>query len=95
MRVLPFSESADLQAYGCSGALQGAISDFGTDITFQKVAGKLQEHYGLVVPVSAIRQITERYEAEIAKQQPRALRQAVDIVIAQNSDEVADLGKCL
>lgn len=39
--------------------LQRIITDFGADIAFGQVPAKLQEHYGIEMPVSTIRQVTE------------------------------------
>ncbi len=39
--------------------LQRVIADFGADHAFAQVPTKLQEHYGIQIPVSTIRKITE------------------------------------
>lgn len=43
---------------GYSGPLQRAMTDFGADESFEKAVGKLKEHYGVDVPVSAVREVT-------------------------------------
>lgn len=43
--------------------------DFGADVSFGKAAQKLQEHYGLEVPVSTIQAITKRRAAEMKQAQ--------------------------
>jgi len=49
--------------------LQRAITDFGADDPFASAARKLREHYGIEVPVSIIRSITEKHgEAMLARQ---------------------------
>ena len=48
--------------------LQLAITDFGADQPFGQVNTKLQEHYGIDVPVSTIRFITERHGKAIFEQ---------------------------
>lgn len=45
--------------------LQRAITDFGADVVFHKIPGKLLEHYGISVPVSSSRVITERHAEKI------------------------------
>ena len=56
----------------CSEALQRAITDFGADDPFAGASAKLREHYGIEIPVSTIRALTEKHgEAMWAKQQPR------------------------
>lgn len=41
------------------------MTDFGADEAFAGAAAKLQEHYGIEVPVSAVRGFTERHGAAI------------------------------
>lgn len=58
-----------MECRGCSPALQRAITDFGADDPFAGAAGKLKEHYGIDLPVSTIRMITEKHgEALWARQ---------------------------
>ena len=80
--IRPFSESAEVQCRECSKALQRAIVDFGADDPFAGASGKHKEHYGIDVPVSTIRAVTEKHgEAMWAKQKsgsawPELLREA-------------------
>lgn len=46
---------------GYSLPLQRAITDFGADIPFGRVADKLREHYGIDIPLSAAATITQRH----------------------------------
>jgi hypothetical protein len=39
--------------------LQRVVTDLGTDLAFAQAAGKLQEHYGVILSPSTIRQVTE------------------------------------
>ena len=66
----PFSHSAEVECRGCSIPLQRAITDFGADDPFAGGASaKLREHYGIDVPVSVIRAVTEKHgEAILASQ---------------------------
>lgn len=68
--IRPFSESAEVDCRGCSMPLQQAIVDFGADDPFARAAAaKLKEHYGIELPASAIRAITEKHgEAILATQ---------------------------
>jgi len=67
----PFSEAAEVECRGCSEALQRALTDFGADDSFATAAAKLSEHYGIEVPVSTIRTLTEKHgEAMRARQKP-------------------------
>ena len=67
----PFSASAEVVCRGCSPALQRAMTDFGADGPFAAAAAKLREHYGIDVPVSAVRAITEQHGAAMLAGQPR------------------------
>lgn len=69
----PFCESAGVSCRGYSLGLQRALSDFGADVAFGKVPQKLQEHYGIAVPVSAAQTITEQHAA-VMKTQPAVLQ---------------------
>ena len=53
----------------CSPALKRAITDFGADDPFAGAATKLKEHYGIDIPVSTIRTITENQGQLILFQQ--------------------------
>lgn len=69
----PFSERAGVRCRKYSRPLQRAITDFGVEESFARAAGRLQEHYGIKVPVSAIRDITEAHAlaaAQFAVQHP-------------------------
>ena len=57
----PFCESAEVECRGYSLALQRTMTDFGADGAFGGAAVKLKEHYGIEVPVSAIRGFTEEH----------------------------------
>jgi uncharacterized protein UPF0236 len=45
------------------------MTDFGADEAFAGAAAKLKEHYGMVVPVSAVRGITEEQGATVLAQE--------------------------
>lgn len=57
----PFSQAAEVQCRGYSQPLQRRITDFGSDEAFGKVNDKLTEHYGIRIPASAARNITEKH----------------------------------
>lgn len=60
-----------MECRGCSPALQRAITDFGADDPFSGAAGKLKEHYGIAIPVSTVRVVTEKHgEAMLVRQSP-------------------------
>jgi hypothetical protein len=61
----PFSRGAGIKPRGYSKPLQRRITDYGADVPFGKVAAKLKEHYGIEVPPSSVRVITESHAAQI------------------------------
>lgn len=67
--VRPFSQSAQVCCRGYSQPLQRAIVDFGADAAFAVVSQKIKEHYGIEVPTSAARQITEGHGEAVLKRQ--------------------------
>lgn len=87
--------------------LQRALTDFGADVAFCQVPGKVKEHYGIEVAVSTIRRITERHarafyeKAELRQAQPIAGSTAVVIAemdggmvpVVEGNPEVPDKRK--
>ena len=69
----PFLLFAQVAQRGYSTPLQRRITDFGADVPFGKVNEKLQEHYGLKLPESAIRSITLNHANQIKIQLNRQL----------------------
>jgi len=63
--VRPFSASAEISCREYSLPLQRVITDFGADVPFHKVPSKLTEHYGISVPISSSRVITEKHAEKI------------------------------
>jgi hypothetical protein len=62
------------------------MTDFGADLAFGQVPAKLQEHYGIAVPGSAVRTITEAHASHIhAQEQLQATVSAQEVtwVIAE------------
>ena len=64
-RFRPFSESIGVSPRSYSRCLQRVICDFGSDHAFGTVNKKLQEHYGITMPSSSARSITEHHAQEI------------------------------
>lgn len=50
---------------GCSRPLQRVVTDFGADVAFAQVEDKLVEHYGILLPESTIRRLTESHAQNI------------------------------
>ncbi len=65
----PFCRSAGVSCRGYSQPLQRRMTDFGADLAFGQVPAKLKEHYGIEVPGSAVRTITEAHASHIHAQE--------------------------
>lgn len=63
--VRPFVNQAKVRHRGCSRPLQRVITDFGADVSFAQVEDKLVEHYGIMLPESTIRRVTELHAQRI------------------------------
>jgi len=64
----PFSQSAGVKNCGYSSPLQRCLTDFGADESFAHAVQKVQEHYGITVPVSAVQRITEYHAGKMLDQ---------------------------
>lgn len=47
--------------------MQRIITDFGSDVPFNKISKKLKEHYGIEVPASSAQNITEKHARQIKR----------------------------
>lgn len=66
----PFCTVASVQPRGSSRRLQRALTDFGADHAFAAAAAKMQEHYGVNVPVERARTVTLHHAHVLAKLPP-------------------------
>ncbi len=66
--VRPFCQSARVSCRSYSIPLQRIITDFGADVPFGRIPQKLQEHYGITVPVSSAQKITQEHAARVLQQ---------------------------
>lgn len=73
------------------------MTDFGADDSFAKASAKMEEHYGIIVPVSAMRTITERH-AEVIKTIPLKttlpLLDGKDCIIAETDGTMIPIVDC-
>ena len=65
----PLCRAAGVHCRGYSEPLQRRMTDFGADLAFGQVPSKLKEHYGIEVPSSAVRSITEAQARAIHAQE--------------------------
>jgi Uncharacterised protein family (UPF0236) len=66
-----FATAAEVACRGYSLGLQRALTDFGADEPFATAAAKVREHYGITVPVSAVRTVTEAHGTAMRAAQPQ------------------------
>ncbi|HWH71452.1 MAG TPA: ISKra4 family transposase [Candidatus Sulfotelmatobacter sp.] len=62
----PFCQNREVVPRGYSRRLQRVLTDFGADDSFSAAAAKVQEHYRIEVPVSAVRRHTLQHGRKIA-----------------------------
>jgi hypothetical protein len=62
----PFCRQAGVQHRGYSRRLQRVLTDFGAEVSFARAVARVREHYGIDVPVEAVRQQTLRHGQAIA-----------------------------
>ena len=83
----PFVEAAEVHCRGYSLPLQRRIVDFGAEVTFEQVPARVQEHYGIEVPSSAVRAITEGHAEQLYEQESLAtvvpVQAGVAMVVAE------------
>lgn len=74
-----------MKCRGYSRRLQRVITDFGADVSFGRVPQKLKEHYGIEVPISAARAVTQEHgEAMLGQELIRELgKGGARLVIAE------------
>lgn len=63
-----------MQPRGTSRRLQRALTDFGADHAFATAVKKVQEHYGVSVPVERVRTVTLHHAHALAAQAPQSVR---------------------
>lgn len=83
----PFCEAAEITCRGCSLPLERRITDFGADDSFEKASKKLQEHYGIIIPISTVRTVTFKHGIDIKEsttlQTEMPIKSEIDCMIAE------------
>jgi hypothetical protein len=67
----PFAVSAGVGSHKYSELLERILTDFGSDVPFNRVPAKLKEHYGIDIPCSAPRSTTLKHAAAIRNLQEK------------------------
>lgn len=81
--VRPFCEQARVRPRGYSTRLQRALTDFGAEDSFAKAVERLEEHYGVAVPVSSARRITLAHGEAMAGMPAGAADGAADRLVTE------------
>lgn len=68
--------------------LQRVLTDFGADHAFGRVPQKLHEHYGIEMPVSTVRKITERHAQQMHEQRETAVLPLTTLGCRQQIGEI-------
>jgi hypothetical protein len=62
-QVRPFCQRAQVKHHGYSKLLQRVLTDFGAEESFAHAAERVQEHYRIKVPITAVRRQTLKHAA--------------------------------
>lgn len=68
----PFCEQAQIQPRGYSRPLQAALTDFGAELSFAQAGARLQQHYGIDVPPTAVRRVSLHHGRQLQDWTPPA-----------------------
>jgi hypothetical protein len=68
----PFCQQAQIQPRGYSRPLQAALTDFGAELAFAQASARLQQHYGIDVPPTAVRRISLHHGRQLQDWTPPA-----------------------
>lgn len=94
-RLRPFCLAARVEPRGYSRPLQRALSDFGAEASFARAVERVQEHYGIEVPISAVREITYRHARAIQQIEPTRTGAAAKTLITQMDGSMIPLVESL
>lgn len=79
-QLRPFCLAAGGTHQGYSRPLQRVLADFGAEASFQAAPLRVKEHYGIVIPISALRKQTLRHgRAMTALADPQAAKAAAQL----------------
>lgn len=88
----PFSEMTGVYTRTYSLLLQRRITDFGAEKAFGRAAKQLYEHYGLTIPESSIRLITESHGEQLMNfNQAKTSKEEVEQVIAETDGSMVPI----
>jgi hypothetical protein len=77
-----------VRSRGCSARLERAVCDFGAEHSFAQAAQRLQEHYGVCLDASRVREITLRHAGRAQQQLEKEYEQSFRILPARGAAQV-------
>ena len=90
-QIRPFCCKAGVTPRGYSGPLQRVLTDFGAEESFGRAAARVKEHYGIEVPVTAVRQITYQHARKIEPVKPAKPRSPAQALITEMDGSMVPL----
>jgi hypothetical protein len=80
-QLRPFCLAAGVRPQGYSRPLQRVLADFGAEASFQAATLRVKEHYGVLIPISALREQTLRHGRAItALADPQKAKAAAQLI---------------
>lgn len=76
--IRPFATGAGVVNRGYSRVLQRVMTDFGAEESFQRAAGRIQEHYGIEIGAGAVRRATLKHAEAIEGKQREERREEIE-----------------
>lgn len=83
-----FAAHIGVRPRGCSKRLERAVCDFGAEHSFAQAVARLQEHYGMDLAASRIREITLRHAARAQARLEKEYAQSFRSLPAQGAGQV-------
>ena len=91
----PFSKRAEVKCREYSLPLQRVITDFGAENSFHHAVERIQEHYSIDIPVSAVSKVTEHHAQKMLENQTIQDevpdREGIDIIVAQTDGSMVPI----
>ena len=82
-QVRPFCQQAKIRFRGYSLPLQRVLTDFGADHSFAEATRKVQEHYGIELPASSVRERTLAHAKASGSVQHQAPKGPVETLLTE------------
>ena len=88
-QLRPFCTEAGVRHQGYSRPLQRVLADFGAEASFPAATLRVKEHYGVTIPISALRQQTLRHgRAMTALADPQKAKAAAQLITEMDGSRI-------